>query len=303
MTSNSTAAITTITFNSYIQETRCPPRQSEAYLIALQGKNVGKRTLLDRDEILIGRAGDVTIPLDEASVSRHHAIIRKYDQKFIIEDQNSKNGTYVNGKKCGETMLKDQDVIGIGRTIFKFIAGDSLEHPYHDKLHRLALLDPMLGILNKRSFMEYLDQTHKCACSDGKAFALVLFDIDHFKRVNDTYGHAIGDQVLNEVALTVKANLRMEDLFGRMGGEEFAVLLPQANAAQAKLVAEKLRRAIETLCIAHHGNRIAITASLGIAWFDPGNSTGSCQLLEMADGALYRAKQAGRNRVIAYDHG
>lgn len=301
MESKTPAQMTTITAPPRSPERRRPLRRAEACLIEIQGAHVGRRTLLDKDEIVIGRAKDVDVPLDEESVSRRHAILRKREQGFLIEDQNSKNGTFVNDRKCPETMLKDQDVIGIGKTFFKFIAGDSPELSYHEELHRLALLDPMLGILNKRCFLEYLDQMHKRARIAGTEFALLLLDIDHFKYVNDTYGHGVGDRVLVEVSQVVKANLRGDDLFGRVGGEEFAILLPQTGVEQARWVAEKLRRAIETLLIIHDNTHIVVTTSLGIALFDPDEAASPRLLLEQADGALYRAKHLGRNRVFLHD--
>lgn len=286
------------------RERRRPPRHSEACLIVIQGANVGRRTILDKEALVIGRAKDANIPIDEAAVSRRHAIIRKREQVFFIEDQNSKNGTFVNGEKCREAALQDQDLIEIGDTLFKFIAGNSLELAYHEELHKLATLDPMLGILNKRSFLDYLEQKCARAHISGVEFALVLFDIDHFKRVNDTYGHGAGDQVLREVARTVAANLRGGDLFGRYGGEEFAILLPETDAEQAMRVAEKLRLAVEAVAVVQDPNPtpIQVTISLGIARFDPDETppVPPRLLLDRADNALYQAKRSGRNRALTH---
>jgi diguanylate cyclase (GGDEF)-like protein len=277
---------------------------SQACLIVIHGSNLGKRIALDKDEVILGRAKDVDIQIHDNFASRKHAAIkrRRQDLAFVIEDRNSTNGTFVNMERQAKSVLYDQDLISIGETTFKFIAGDSLELAYHEELHKLANLDPMLQIHNKKFFLEYLEQKYYYSQLSRTQFSLVLFDVDHFKRVNDTYGHQTGDRVLQHIATTVKANLRGSDIFSRYGGEEFSVVLPESDANQARLTAEKLRRVIEATGIRHHEAEINVTISLGVASFRPTDSAiHSCrELIEHADSALYQAKKMGRNRVVAY---
>lgn len=277
---------------------------AQACLIVIHGSNLGKRIALDKDEVILGRAKDADIQIHDNFVSRKHAAIKKrrQDLAFVIEDQNSTNGTFINMERQTKSVLYDQDLISIGETTFKFIADDSLELAYHEELHKLANLDPMLQIHNKKFFLEYLEQKYYYSQLSQAQFSLVLFDVDHFKRVNDTYGHQTGDRVLQHIAATVKANLRGSDIFSRYGGEEFSVVLPESDADQARFTAEKLRRVIETTGIRHHKAEISVTISLGVASFRPIDSTiHSCrELIEQADNALYQAKKMGRNRVVVY---
>jgi two-component system cell cycle response regulator len=277
---------------------------SQACLIVIHGAHLGKRIALDKDEVMLGRAKNADIQIHDNFVSRKHAVIRKrrQDLAFVIEDQNSTNGTFINMERQAKSVLYDQDLISIGETTFKFIADDSLELAYHEELHKLANLDPMLQIHNKKFFLEYLEQKYYYSQLSQTQFSLVLFDVDHFKRVNDTYGHQTGDRVLQHIAATVKANLRSSDIFSRYGGEEFSVVLPESDADQARFTAEKLRRVIETTGIRHHEAEISVTISLGVASFRPVDAAvHSCrELIEQADNALYRAKKTGRNRVVVY---
>lgn len=273
-----------------------------ACLIMIRGPHVGKRIVLNKDEMVIGRSKSADAQIDESSVSRKHAVIRKRGSEFIIEDQNSKNGTLVNMEKQMLCVLRDQDLITFGNTLFKFIANNSLELAYHEELHKLAMLDPVLQILNKKFFLDYLEQ--KCSYSQlfPTKFAIILFDIDHFKRINDTYGHQTGDLVLLHVANTVKTHLRNSDIFSRYGGEEFAIVLPDSDAEQAEFTAEKLRYAVETAAIVQDEEEIKVTISLGAASFGPAEAAtcSSRNLIERADSALYQAKNAGRNRTVVF---
>jgi two-component system cell cycle response regulator len=294
-----------LTITSFVggkAERRASHDDLDACLIVIQGRNIGARVVLDKEITVLGRSKSADAQIDEESVSRVHAVIRKRGGEFLITDQNSKNGTFVNSERRNESPLQDQDLIGIGTTVFKFIASDSLELAYHEELHKLATLDPMLRIFNKRVFLEQLDQRCRRLQTHPAPFVVILFDIDHFKRINDTYGHRVGDQVLLDVAATVRANLRNSDLFSRYGGEEFGVLLPGTSSEQAWFMAERLRRAVEATPSDHGGEPIRVTISLGIAVAEPGTAAppSAQDLIEQADAALYQAKKAGRNRAVLH---
>lgn len=164
------------------------------------------------------------------------------------------------------------------------------------ELQRLASTDPLTGVRNRRAFMERLEAELARVRRYGKPAALLMLDLDHFKRVNDSYGHAAGDTVLRQFAALVRAALRQTDSFGRLGGEEFAVLLPETELSGAAELAERMRAQLERTPIEAGGQALHITASIGLTLLestDPHADTA----LARADDALYRAKSMGRNRV------
>ena len=168
----------------------------------------------------------------------------------------------------------------------------------HADLARLAMIDPLTAILNRRAFMlEYERELSRCM-RDQTGLALAIFDLDHFKEVNDSYGHLVGDQVLRRVADTLRASLRGHDVLGRYGGEEFALLMPGADIAAAMAGAERARLAVSERPIETGRLSIPLTLSAGVAAYGV-NGTDWESLLRSADAALYQAKRGGRNRVAA----
>lgn len=165
-------------------------------------------------------------------------------------------------------------------------------------LAQLAMIDPLTAILNRRAFMlEYEREVSRCM-RENTGLALAIFDIDHFKNVNDTYGHLVGDQVLRRIADTLRASLRVHDVLGRYGGEEFALLMPGADTAAALAGTERVRLAVCERPIEAGPLSIPVTISAGVASYGV-NGADWESLLRSADGALYEAKRAGRNRVVA----
>jgi len=168
-------------------------------------------------------------------------------------------------------------------------------------LETLATTDPLTGLFNRRQFMERFEEECERTRRVGEGLSCVMFDIDHFKQVNDRFGHQAGDEVLKAIATQIRATLRVYDVVGRYGGEEFIALLPGADLATAHTVAERLRAAIESSVILRtlNGEPYPITISLGLAPWKPGDTVDT--LIHRADGALYRAKEAGRNRIEGSD--
>jgi diguanylate cyclase (GGDEF)-like protein len=165
----------------------------------------------------------------------------------------------------------------------------------YSEVQKLAIMDELTQLYNRRGFLELGRREVDRARRSGTPLSAIMFDLDHFKRINDTAGHAMGDKVLEEVALRCCRELRKVDIFGRYGGEEFSVLLPETDVASARLVAERLRHsALEP--ISGESGAVSVTMSLGLAVLK-GNATGLEELLKSADQALYRAKESGRNRV------
>lgn len=171
-------------------------------------------------------------------------------------------------------------------------------------LESLAVTDTLTGLVNRRGLLARLETEYARSLRTQHTFALAICDLDHFKRVNDTYGHPAGDRVLATFAATLRENTRCIDLAARWGGEEFAILLPESSAEDAVAALERLRRAVSELRIPHGDDMIAITVSIGVADYCIGDDLVE-QLLERADSALYAAKSGGRNRIVcaAQKHG
>ena len=184
----------------------------------------------------------------------------------------------------------------VGRSILKFMTGENIEVHYHEEIYRLMTIDGLTQIFNRRYFNEALEREFNRSKRYDRSLSLIAFDIDHFKRVNDTYGHLAGDTLLRQMASAVKPRLRREDVFARTGGEEFAVLLPEVELDGALVTAEKIRRIIESTPITHEPHVISCTVSLGVAIVMPGEES-PAGVRERADERLYEAKQNGRNRI------
>ena len=268
-------------------------------LICINGRSVGQTFLLSKEETTIGRAPECDVFLDDEGVSRHHArVIRKKD-KLILLDLGSTNGTYHDGERIEVLTFEDRQRIQLGTaTILEFRYQDEQEREFHALLETFRTHDPMTEAYNKRAFMVEIDKEAGFAKRHGQPLSLIMFDLDHFKRINDTYGHQAGDLVLSSVARCVQKTIRKEDVFARYGGEEFALLLRNTSEEAAFILGERIRRSIEDLEVTHNDRRIPCTVSVGVAVLD-GQITRSAELIDAADRRLYDAKRKGRNRTEA----
>ncbi|MBK7580586.1 MAG: GGDEF domain-containing protein [Myxococcales bacterium] len=268
----------------------------QAFLVVIAGPRLGHRVLLGEETLDIGRGVGCGFQLDLDSVSRLHARIRWDGTRHFIEDLRSTNGTFVNENKVGEHPLTDGDRVGIGKVLLKYLAGGNVEAAYHEEIQRLMRYDGLTGIFNRSHFDETLHNTMWRARFDGAPVSLIIFDLDHFKQVNDTHGHPAGDAVLRQSSAVVSQVLPPGTVFARTGGEEFAILCPGAPAAHAWQLAEHVRRAVEASTFSSEGTRIPITVSLGVAERVAPDEAPE-KLYERADTQLYAAKAAGRNCV------
>jgi diguanylate cyclase (GGDEF)-like protein len=271
-----------------------------ACLVVLQGTNPSDRILITGDEMTIGRAKNCDICLSQEVVSRVHATIQRLDeQKFLLIDNNSTNGTLINGKDIKKTQLKDQDHITIGNTVLKFVASNSPEQEFYDEIYRQTHLDKVLQIYNKQYFLTKLaEKINRCQRYDSE-LSLILFDVDHFKQFNDLHGHLAGDTALIHLSEVAKRHIGNQDVLCRYGGEEFAILMPHADAQQAYELAEKLRLQVANTPLHYADSSLNITISLGIASYLKGLTHEGSSLINEADSALYRAKHGGRNKTVA----
>lgn len=277
-----------------------PPR-NRGTLVALTGAHAGAVYAVER-ELVLGRSSEAHVSLDDASLSRQHARVLRADDGFYVEDLGSKNGTFVNGRRIhGRVRLQDGDRISIGATAsLRFALQDELEQRTVQQLYESAVRDPLTGLFNRRHLDDRLRAEHSFALRHGTDLTVMLVDVDHFKQVNDTYGHAAGDGVLRVVGGTLGRMLRGEDLVARYGGEEFCVLARALDARNAGIVAERCRQKIASLSLPWEGRRLSITVSIGVATLsasDPSRYPDPRSLLDAADRALYAAKESGRDRV------
>lgn len=267
-----------------------------ACVVVIYGPELGKRVQLGTAPFGIGRSARNDLAIDQESVSRHHARITFDGADYWLHDLNSTNGTYVNDGLVSEQRLTEGDQIRIGRSILKFMTGENVEAQYHEEIYRLMTVDGLTQAFNRRYFNEVFEREFNRSGRYQRALSLILFDIDFFKRVNDTFGHLAGDSVLRQIAAAVKPRLRREDVFARAGGEEFAILLPEIGLDGARITADKVRRIVEASRFKHEQQLIACTISLGVASFQTA-MVDATTLYKAADDWLYQAKQRGRNRV------
>lgn len=275
-------------------------RRDRACLVVLSGPRVGAVYRLDRAVTVVGRSSQADVNIDDDGVSRNHLRISRDGDALVAEELGSRNGTFVNGTRLEQRLeLADGDKIQLGRgTILKFTFHDSLDDSYQQRMVESALRDPLTRLYNKRYFDDRLDAELRFARRHGTSLALLLIDVDHFKRVNDERGHLAGDTTLAEIANTLSSAVRNEDVVARYGGEELVVLSRAIGDDGAHNLAERLRRTIEALHV-HVDDEppVRVTISIGVAVY-PTIEVGSAnQLTAAADRALYQAKDAGRNQV------
>jgi len=269
-------------------------------LIVLAGDAVGQMYRIEDEETLIGRTSQAKIRINDDGISRRHARI-VYDGNVVrIEDLKSANGTMVNEQPIqGELVLKDGDKVRIGvTTVLKFTYHDDIEESFQQQMYEAALRDGLTKAFNKKYFADRLESELAYARRHKAPLSLVMFDVDHFKKVNDTYGHLAGDYVLARLAKVAQGAVRSEDVFARYGGEEFGVICRAVELENAALFAERLRLLIESSSFESEGARLQITVSLGVAAFPETPAVTITDLIQAADAALYEAKRRGRNQVI-----
>jgi diguanylate cyclase (GGDEF)-like protein len=271
-------------------------RPGEACIVVIYGPELGKRIQLGAAPFTIGRSSTNDLFIDQESTSRQHARISFDRGEYVVQDLGSTNGTFVNDEPVRARGLKDGDQIRIGRSILKFMTGENVEVHYHEEIYRLMTVDGLTQAHNRRYFDDALEREFNRAKRYQRALSLVMMDIDHFKRVNDTYGHLAGDHLLRQIAYAIKQRVRTHDVFARTGGEEFAVILPEVGVDGARITAEKIRQVVEVTPVRHEQQVIPCTVSLGVATLQ-GDEGAAGDLYKRADELLYRAKESGRNRV------
>lgn len=272
-----------------------------AALLIMGGDLNGTIFDLAETSVSVGRNVDNTIALELNGVSRYHFKINFVNEQHMLIDCESKNGTYINNKKVDDPIaLQKGDIIKIGSVSLKYLPKGDPERLAYDKLNLEANTDKHTGCFNKTYFNNKITLEVNKSKVTGDPLSLIIFDLDHFKKLNDNYGHDAGDFVLKEMAHLIRTNgIREYDVFARYGGEEFVILLPKTNLKQSFEIAERLRKLIENKEFIYDSKRLPVTASIGVADYRQGVATGT-DLFKRADEAVYKAKEGGRNQVQFY---
>jgi two-component system cell cycle response regulator len=285
---------------------RTPALQPQAslrtVLIRMDGVGAGRLSRVESDSVVLGRDANCEVSIDDQGVSRRHARLTRVGNQHEVSDLGSSNGTFVAGARVERAVLRDGDFIQLGpRVCFRYSQIDECHERVLRDLCDLSTKDPLTRAHNRRYFDEHLKTEIAFAQRHRNPVSLLLIDIDHFKSVNDTWGHQAGDAVLQQVARAAQQRLRSEDVFARYGGEEFGVILRATDQAGAVRVAERVRATIAAVPALVAGKPIAVTVSIGCATLGPAPSMAGEGLLAIADARLYRAKALGRNKVVWSD--
>ena len=275
--------------------------RTSAQLTVIAGPQAGRAYSLNREETVLGRGREANVFIDDAGASRAHArIVVTEDGRYVLEDLKSRNGTFVGGRRVERVELSSGDRIAIGSGVtLSFAILDSQAERMAHQLYESSVRDALTRAHNRRYLVERLGSEIAYARRHKAPLSLIMFDVDHFKNVNDTYGHLTGDDVLREISALVARMIRTEDVFARYGGEEFVVLARGIEHDNAGRFAERIRAAVERLEISAGEHVVKVTISAGYAALDElgeGQRTAD-GLLRLADARLYGAKAAGRNRA------
>ncbi len=271
-------------------------------LTMLSGSRPGMVIPIKDEGTTVGRTGEVaTVAIEDESLSRCHARFFSARGRYFVEDLESTNGTFVDGRRIREPVMLEEGVrVQLGRSVLlRFTLQDETELAASRDLYEATVRDALTGVFNRHYLEERLRGELSYAKRHGTSLSVLFVDADHFKRVNDTWGHAAGDEVLRRLAATLVDALRSEDVVARIGGEEFVLVLRGIATAGVRTVAERVRAEIEALEIVYEGQRIPLTVSVGAATQNPEREFETAEeLVAVADAALYRAKEAGRNSVF-----
>ncbi len=271
---------------------------TESCLVQIHGPELGKKYIIDCDELTIGRDVKNHIVVDLDNVSRRHARISTRQGKAFVVDLGSTNGTYLNDQEITEeTTLRSGDFVKVGGSIFKFLSGGNIESLYYEEIYQLTIADGLTQINNKRFFLEFLEREMGRCHRYNRALSLLMFDVDHFKKINDVNGHLAGDYVLREIANLIKQRVRKEECFARYGGEEFCIVIPESGAENSRRFADRIRKLIEDHSFNFENKEIAVTISVGCADMTA-DMTEPQQFIKLAYENLYKAKNSGRNKVV-----
>jgi diguanylate cyclase (GGDEF)-like protein len=275
--------------------------RDRALLVRVDSVNAGRLWRIERGPFGLGRHPDNQGLLDDDGISRFHARVTPEDgNRYRMEDLNSSNGTFVNGERITTCELRNGDTVQLGpRVSFRFSLASEHEEQVLNQLYESSVRDPLTQAYNRQHFSSRMLGEIAFAVRHKVELALLIVDLDFFKKINDGHGHLAGDAVLREITGRIQEQLRTEDLLARYGGEEFVVMLRNTPLDKAKMAGERLRKAVEGKPVQHEAKDINVTISCGCATLGECKSATLNDLIAVADRRLYKAKSEGRNRVIA----
>lgn len=253
---------------------------------------------IESDSFVFGRGESCDVIIDEKSASRRHAAIIEKAEGWYVSDLNSTNGTWVNDERVKERQLKSGDCIRVGRWTFKYFVGDNIESNYHETVYQMMTKDTQTGAWNKRYLNDILTRELCHHKRSGHPLCLLMVDIDHFKKINDQYGHHVGDEVLAEFGRRVMATIRTGDVFARYGGDEFTVLMVNSTRVSASIAAKRILRTVLNRPFRTSAGDLNCSISCGFAECTIEKSLDRDEFLRLADQRLYEAKDSGRSKVI-----
>jgi two-component system, cell cycle response regulator len=264
------------------------------------GPSMGCRYPLRDKQLILGRGDDCDIRIQDNSVSRKHAKIEPSADGYFVSDLGSTNGTFVNDRQLdGPANVQDGDYLRVGNCIYRYLTGGNIEAEYHEEIYRLTIQDGLTRLHNQRALSEFLDREVARSQRHNRPLSVLMFDIDKFKAINDSYGHLCGDFVLRELAECIRSSVRKEDLFARYGGEEFCMVLVETGPDEAAAAGERIRASVAGHQFRFETTPIKLTISIGVATTAGDPDITPTALLRAADELLYQAKRTGRNKVVS----
>jgi diguanylate cyclase (GGDEF)-like protein len=272
-------------------------------LLFLSGPRAGRFARMSAGRWIIGRSLDAQIPFPHESVSRQHCeVMVQPDGTVTIRDLGSLNGTQINGRPVDgrfPVVLEEGDQVRLSASAhLKFVRQSPREAELHEGLYKAAVHDPLTGLLNRRALDARLQQDFAYVRRHGPNLVLAVIDLDHFKKVNDTWGHDAGDLVLKACAARIREQVRQEDLVARFGGEEFVLAMRGARPRDALALTDRIRQRVAVAAVRVPGGAVPVTLSAGVAHAAEEGIESAADLFALADRRLYAAKHQGRNRVI-----
>jgi diguanylate cyclase (GGDEF)-like protein len=280
-------------------------KAEQSIMLTIIGGNetdFGKHFILEKKQTVLGRNKTADIPILDGKISKVHCeitVIRsgKGIEQIVIKDLDSTNGTYVNGEAAAQVTLRAGDKIQAGDTVLQLSYSDEIEKEYHAKLFNFAARDALTGLYNKRFMFNELENYSRIARRSGRAFSIIMIDIDDFKQINDRFGHLSGDEYLKLLAELITASLRDQDIAGRIGGEEFLIILPETAIDGAFQLAVRIRKNVEEFVLRYQNAEIRTTISAGVCQFERAIKDIK-EFLDLADQAMYEAKKSEKNKVM-----
>ncbi len=269
-------------------------------IIVIAGDLFGQMiNLEEKKKVFFGRGSECDVVINNPSLSRKHCVVKNENGKIILEDLNSTNGTFVNGIRVSRVELESGQRVFLGDICaFKFAYQDDIDLDLNRLILDKAIKDRLTNVYNRTYFDELLRKEFLFHKRANLPLSLIFIDLDDFKKINDTFGHICGDEILKKVAMSLKSKVRESDYVCRYGGEEFVIILKNTNFEKAMKKAESLRKIINSIELLCNANQIGVSASLGVSTFENGNFKSEKRLLAEADSAMYKAKELGKNMVI-----